>query len=57
MSNKKQILLCAAGMTPQIVTETLWALTQERGERIDEIRVMTTLAGKLYKLKRWQLRI
>lgn len=46
MSDKKQILLCAAGMTPQIVTETLWALTQERGERVDEIRVVTTLVGK-----------
>lgn len=46
MSDKKQILLCVAGMTPQIVTETLWALTQERGEQVDEIRVITTLAGK-----------
>lgn len=45
MNNKKQILLCVAGMTPQIVTETLWALIQ-RGERVDEIRVITTLAGK-----------
>jgi CRISPR-associated protein (TIGR02584 family) len=45
MSQKKQILLCVAGMTPQIVTETLWALV-ERGERVDEIRVITTLAGK-----------
>lgn len=45
MHDKKQILLCVAGMTPQIVTETLWALV-EKGERVDEIRVITTLAGK-----------
>lgn len=44
--NKRFVLLCVAGMTPQIVTETLYALTQERGERVDEIRVITTLGGK-----------
>jgi CRISPR-associated protein (TIGR02584 family) len=32
-------------MTPQIITETLWAL-QQRGERVDEIRVITTLDGR-----------
>jgi len=42
----KQILLCVAGMTPQIITETLYALTQERSERVDEIRVITTLDGR-----------
>ena len=42
----KHILLCVAGMTPQIITETLYALTQERGERVDEIRVITTLDGR-----------
>jgi CRISPR-associated protein (TIGR02584 family) len=51
MKNAKQktVLLCVAGMTPQIITETLWALTQDphaRRERIDEIRVITTLAGR-----------
>lgn len=40
---KKNILLCVAGMTPQIITETLYALTQQNGETIDEIRVITTL--------------
>lgn len=45
MSNKKKVLLCVAGMTPQIITETLYAL-HKRGERIDEIRVITTLSGK-----------
>lgn len=33
-------------MTPQIITETLYALTRQRGERVDEIRVITTLRGR-----------
>ncbi len=41
----KHILLCAAGTTPQVVMETLWALMKQ-GERIDEIRVITTLEGR-----------
>lgn len=32
-------------MTPQIVTETLYALIRQRGERVDEIRVITTTKG------------
>ena len=43
---KRHILLCVAGLTPQIILETLYALTQERNERIDEIRVITTIAGR-----------
>ncbi len=45
---KRNILLCVAGMSPQIITETLFALTQEREEKIkvDEIRVITTLDGR-----------
>jgi CRISPR-associated protein (TIGR02584 family) len=42
----KTILLCVAGMTPQIVTETLWALWHEQQQPVDEIRVITTLAGR-----------
>jgi CRISPR-associated protein (TIGR02584 family) len=42
----RQILLCVAGMTPQIITETLWALIAQRGGRVDEIRVITTLDGR-----------
>ena len=42
---KRNILLCVAGMTPQIITETLFAL-HRKGERIDEIRVITTLEGQ-----------
>src|SRR5438270_11709487 len=44
-ANKKHILLFVAGGTPQIITETLWALTK-RGERVDEIQVITTLDGR-----------
>jgi CRISPR-associated protein (TIGR02584 family) len=44
-SEKRHILLCVAGGTPQIITETLWALTK-RGERVDEIQVITTLDGR-----------
>lgn len=42
----KQILLCVAGLTPQIITETLYVLTQQRNQVIDEIRVITTLKGR-----------
>jgi CRISPR-associated protein (TIGR02584 family) len=42
---KRNILLCVSGGTPAIITETLWAL-HEKGERIDEIRVITTLEGR-----------
>lgn len=42
---RRHILLCVAGGTPAIITETLWAL-KERGERVDEIRVITTLEGR-----------
>ena len=48
---QRHILLCVAGMTPQIITETLYALTQERRERVDEIRVITTLEGRNFLLK------
>ena len=45
-NDHKHILLCVAGMTPQIITETLFALTQQEHERVDEIRVITTLKGQ-----------
>jgi len=38
-------------MTPQIITETLYAITQRLDERVDEIRVITTLAGRNRILK------
>jgi CRISPR-associated protein (TIGR02584 family) len=43
---QQHILLCVAGLTPQIITETLYALTQRRGERVDEVRVITTIGGR-----------
>jgi CRISPR-associated protein (TIGR02584 family) len=45
MEKLKHILLCVAGGTPAIITETLWAL-KERDERVDEIRVITTKEGR-----------
>lgn len=42
---KRNILLCVAGMTPQIITETLFAL-HRKNEFIDEVRVITTLEGR-----------
>lgn len=45
-AHQRHILLCVAGMTPQVITETLYVLTQVRRERIDEIRVITTLDGR-----------
>lgn len=48
---QRHILLCVAGLTPQIITETLYALTQQRRERVDEIRVITTLPGQDKLLK------
>jgi CRISPR-associated protein (TIGR02584 family) len=44
MEKLKHILLCVAGGTPAIITETLWALKDK--ERVDEIRVITTLEGR-----------
>ena len=45
---KRNILLCVAGMSPQIITETLFFMTQQANPkvRIDEIRVITTLDGR-----------
>lgn len=48
---KRLILLCVTGMTPQIITETLYALSQQRGERVAEVRVITTLGGRDKLLK------
>lgn len=45
MEVKRNILLCVAGGTPAIITETLWALMQ-KGEAVDEIRVITTREGR-----------
>jgi CRISPR-associated protein (TIGR02584 family) len=43
---ERRVLLCVAGLTPQIITESLYVLMVERGERVDEVRVITTLGGR-----------
>ena len=39
----KRILLSVTGMSPAVVTETLYALVTEKGFIPTEIRVITTL--------------
>lgn len=57
---KKNILLCVAGLTPQIITETLFVLTVKENIRLDEIIVITTTQGRevvkqrLFDSGKWQ---
>jgi CRISPR-associated protein (TIGR02584 family) len=40
------VLLCATGLSPQVVTETVYALAHETGRRVpDEIHLVTTREG------------
>ena len=39
-------LVAVIGSTPQVMTETFWALRIERGVPVDEVFVMTTTLGK-----------
>ncbi len=41
----RAVLVAVSGQTPQIITETLWALEQHYHIEIDEIRVITTASG------------
>ncbi|WP_044469517.1 CRISPR-associated ring nuclease Csm6 [Mannheimia massilioguelmaensis] len=50
-TKSKKILLSVTGMSPAVVTETLYALVTEKGFIPDEIRVITTLQGKNQVLK------
>lgn len=45
----KKILLCICGLTPQVVTETIYALALQRRPvwRPDEVHVITTGSGKM----------
>ncbi len=43
---KREILVCVSGSTPQIITETLYVLVHERNRKISEIRVITTSQGR-----------
>lgn len=42
----ENILLCVSGMSPQIVTETLWFYTQVEKIKIHRIIILTTKAGE-----------
>lgn len=46
MSRPKNLLICVTGLTPQIVTETLYCLTVQKKIKIDELYVLTTSRGK-----------
>ncbi|MCL6496007.1 MAG: hypothetical protein K6T54_14695, partial [Ignavibacterium sp.] len=45
MTNKN-ILICVSGLTPQIVTETLFCLAVKEKTPVDEIYVLTTKRGR-----------
>ena len=41
------VLLCVAGLTPQVITETLYALAREGGDAVpDRIEIITTTEGQ-----------
>ncbi len=45
---RRQILLCATGLSPQVVTETVYAILKDAGQQYrmpDEIRLITTSEG------------
>lgn len=42
----KNILICVSGLTPQVVTETLFCLSYKEKISIDEIYVLTTARGR-----------
>ena len=42
----KNILICVSGLTPQIVTETLFCLAVKQKTPVDEIYVLTTKRGR-----------
>ncbi|WP_304132441.1 CRISPR-associated ring nuclease Csm6 [Ignavibacterium album] len=42
----KNILICVTGLTPQIVTETLYCLTVQKKKIIDELYIITTAKGR-----------
>jgi len=42
----KNILICVTGLTPQVVTETLFCLSHQKKIRIDELYIVTTSRGR-----------
>ncbi len=45
-SKNTNILICVSGLTPQIITETLFCLSVKNKVRIDEIYLITTTRGR-----------
>src|SRR5699024_11716220 len=42
----RRVLVCVTGLTPQVVTETVYALTQRETPWVpDEVHVLTTFSG------------
>ena len=46
MKTKRNILIAVTGITPQVVTETLYSLMAQKNIRIHEIYIVTTADGK-----------
>ncbi|MBF4102235.1 hypothetical protein INT80_01840 [Gallibacterium anatis] len=46
LNHNQKILFCVTGMSPAVVTETLYALTQKKEFIPDAIYVATTAQGK-----------
>ncbi len=46
MANKKHLLIAVCGLTPQVITETLYYFYKIRKQPIKEVYVITTLPGK-----------
>ncbi len=42
----KNILISLVGTTPQVVTETIWQLKEERNIKISKVFIITTMLGK-----------
>lgn len=42
----KNLLICVSGLTPQVVTETLYCLAVKQKTQVDEIYVLTTRRGR-----------
>lgn len=44
--SRRTVLVAVAGGSPAIITETLWALTEQKRERVHEVRIITTSKGE-----------
>jgi CRISPR-associated protein (TIGR02584 family) len=48
----RNVLLCLTGLSPQVVTETLWVLVAREKTTPDEVHVITTATGREFVLSR-----